>query len=81
MTRGGSLGGSFHATSFDVATTVEIPLGRIVTSGARHQSRKELRPDQVLRGASVKRGKKTAAAAARLFGVYPATVSRLLQRT
>jgi DNA invertase Pin-like site-specific DNA recombinase len=29
----------------------------------------------------VKRGKKTAAAAARLFGVHPATVSRLLQRT
>jgi DNA invertase Pin-like site-specific DNA recombinase len=29
----------------------------------------------------VKRGKKTAADAARLFGVHPATVSRLLQRT
>jgi DNA invertase Pin-like site-specific DNA recombinase len=28
----------------------------------------------------VKRGKKTAAAAARLFGVHPATVSRLLRR-
>ena len=29
----------------------------------------------------VKRGKRTAADAARLFGVHPATVSRLLQRT
>ncbi len=29
----------------------------------------------------VKRGKKTAADAACLFGVHPATVSRLLQRT
>ena len=29
----------------------------------------------------VKQGKKTAAAAARLFGVHPATVSRLLRRT
>lgn len=29
----------------------------------------------------VKRGKKTAADAARLFGVHPATVSRLLRRT
>src|SRR5258708_37057912 len=29
----------------------------------------------------VKRGKKAAADAARLFGVHPATVSRLLQRT
>ena len=29
----------------------------------------------------VKRGKKTAADTARLFGVHPATVSRLLQRT
>jgi DNA invertase Pin-like site-specific DNA recombinase len=28
----------------------------------------------------VNKGKKTAAAAARLFGVHPATVSRLLQR-
>ncbi len=28
----------------------------------------------------VKRGKKTAADAARLFGVHPATVSRLMQR-
>jgi DNA invertase Pin-like site-specific DNA recombinase len=29
----------------------------------------------------VKKGKKTAADAARLFGVHPATVSRLLHRT
>ena len=29
----------------------------------------------------VKQGKKTAADAARLFGVHPATVSRLLRRT
>ena len=31
--------------------------------------------------ALVKKGKKTAAEAARLFGVHPATVSRLLRRT
>ena len=43
--------------------------------------RRKLRPQQQQEIIKlVKRGKKTAADAARLFGVHPATVSRLLQR-
>ena len=39
----------------------------------------KLKPQEIV--TLVKQGKKTAAAAARLFGVHPATVSRLLRRT
>jgi DNA invertase Pin-like site-specific DNA recombinase len=49
--------------------------GRI---GGRRPKLKPQQQQEIVR--LVKRGKKTAADAARLFGVHPATVSRLLQR-
>lgn len=49
--------------------------GRI---GGRPQKLKAHQQQEILK--LVKKGRKTAAAAARLFGVHPATVSRLLHK-
>jgi transcriptional regulator with GAF, ATPase, and Fis domain len=65
--------------SRNVPKLASTPRAKKAESAAGHPRLKPQQRQEIVK--LVKRGKKTAADAARLFGVHPATVSRLLQRT